>query len=69
LTYTHGFNPVPDAVKAVCLERAAQTYVNPEMLVSATRGSVVDVFRRSGDASQELASDPRVAAYVLPVVG
>jgi hypothetical protein len=69
ITYTHGYEPVPSAIKSVVLERAARIYSNPQQLVSATVGGVTDVFSRASAPSQDLASDPRVQAYMLPTVG
>lgn len=28
-TYTHGFDPIPDAIKAICLEVVVRVWVNP----------------------------------------
>lgn len=67
VVYTHGFTTAPDQVKAVCLERAAQTYVNPTQLVSATVGGVSDVYGRGG--AVDLEPDPRLAPFKLPAVG
>lgn len=67
LTYTHGFSPVPDEVRAVVLELAAQTVENPLQMASSTVGGVVDVFSRSS-GSDDLAADPRLAPYRLPTV-
>lgn len=37
VTYTHGYEVVPDAVKGACLMVAARAYNNPEMMRSRTR--------------------------------
>jgi hypothetical protein len=29
ITYTHGYDPVPDAIKAICLEVVTRVWVNP----------------------------------------
>jgi hypothetical protein len=68
ITYTHGYATIPDAVKAVCLERAAQQVVNPLQMVSATVGGVSDVYRRA-EAGSDLVSDPRLAPFMLPAIG
>jgi len=68
ITYTHGYDPVPDAVKAVCLELAARSYVNPEQYVSVTRGTVTDVFASSRVDQGSLKDDPRLQPFMLPGV-
>ena len=68
ITYTHGYATPPDAVKAVCLERAAQQVINPLQMASSTVGGVVDVYRRASEGG-ELAADPRLAPFMLPAVG
>lgn len=37
---THGYEPIPDALKLVTLDLAARTLSNPESLVSASSGQV-----------------------------
>ena len=69
ITYTHGYATIPDAVKAVCLERAAQQVVNPLQMASSTVGGVVDVYRRADAPGGDLATDPRLAPFLLPAVG
>lgn len=39
VTYTHGYNPVPDAIKAVCLEAVTRVWVNPGSVMSERYGS------------------------------
>jgi hypothetical protein len=68
VTYTHGYDPVPDAVKAVCLELAARHYINPEQMMSVTRGSVTDVFSYRSDPGTSLKDDPRLQPFMLPGV-
>lgn len=69
VTYTHGFDPVPDEVKAVCLEQAARIYINPEQMMSVTRGQVTDVFSYRSDPGTSLKDDPRLSRFMLPSVG
>ena len=38
LKYTHGFEPIPDDIKAVCLQVASRLYDNPEQAGSETIG-------------------------------
>lgn len=39
VTYTHGFDPVPDAIKAVCLEVVTRVWVNPGSASQEAYGS------------------------------
>lgn len=39
ITYTHGWNPVPDAIKAVCLEIVTRAWVNPGAVSQEGYGS------------------------------
>jgi len=66
ITFTHGYDTVPAAVKAVCLELAASTYNNPTNLASTSRLGAVDVFRRSAsDGGVDLDGDARLDPYRL----
>lgn len=70
VTYTHGYDPVPDVVKAVCLEWAAGDYVNTSKLASVTYGNVTEVYSRGASgALADPAGDPRLAPFRLPSVG
>lgn len=39
ITYTHGFDPVPDAIKAICLEAVTRVWVNPGNAAQEAYGS------------------------------
>lgn len=39
VTYTHGYDPVPGAIKAICLEAAVRAYVNPGSVGQESYGS------------------------------
>jgi hypothetical protein len=39
ITYTHGFDPIPDAVKAVCLEATVRVWGNPGSVMQERYGS------------------------------
>lgn len=66
ITFTHGYDTVPAAVKDVCLELAASRYNNPTNLASTSRLGAVDVFRRSTtDGGVDLDGDARLDAYRL----
>jgi hypothetical protein len=43
VTYTHGFDEIPDDVRAVCLDLAASTLANPSML----RQEAIDDYTRT----------------------
>lgn len=67
-TYAHGFDPVPDVVRAVCLEQAAVSYRNPQGLVSSTYANVTEVYAARSAPAADLGSDPRLAPYRLPAL-
>lgn len=52
---THGYDPIPDIVKLIVLERAARQLANPEQLMSATVSSVSKTWA-SGTGSVSLSS-------------
>lgn len=60
ITYTHGYDPVPPAIRGACLERAAQTYLNPAGHLSESLGGVSTTYARRPPAE-----DPRLAPYIL----
>lgn len=66
VTYTHGFNPVPDAVRDVCLERAGRAYHNPTGMPAVTYGNVTESYFKAGDVS--LADDYRLSPFKLPAI-
>lgn len=39
VTYTHGLDPLPDALRGLCLQIAGRLYSNPESLTSETVGA------------------------------
>jgi hypothetical protein len=39
VTYTHGYETIPDAIKAVCIEAAVRAYVNPGSVEQEAYGS------------------------------
>lgn len=39
VTYVHGFSPIPDAIKAVCLEVVTRVWVNPGNAAQEAYGS------------------------------
>ena len=63
ITYSHGYAEVPDAVRGVCLEMAAQAYPNPSRHLSETVETTTTVFARPTDF------DVRLAPYRRPVGG
>lgn len=71
VTYTHGYTTVPAGLRQVCVEVAARSLSNPRQLSMVTVGNVSETYWRTSAAAEtgQLDADPRVAAYVLPVVG
>lgn len=57
---THGYDPIPDVVKLVCLERAARVLANPEQLVSATVSSVTKTWATSNTSFALSSLDERL---------
>lgn len=47
VTYSHGYETVPNTIKAMALQLAASTYANPELLVSKTVADVAVRFEKS----------------------
>lgn len=39
VTYSHGFSPIPDAIRAVCLEAVVRVWVNPGNAAQEAYGS------------------------------
>lgn len=63
---THGYAPIPDLVKLVVLERAAQQLSNPEQLVQATVSSVTKMWAgRSGTATLSSLDERLLDTYRL----
>lgn len=67
VTYTAGFDPVPDGPKALCLELAAGIYSNPEGDVQSVYGQVTEQHRPPATAAnpEDLRVDARLAPYVV----
>lgn len=61
ITYTHGYEDVPDAVKAICLNIAARAWVNPGAVVAQSIGSVQTTFSVAPVAGMELMDSERQA--------
>lgn len=66
VTYTHGYNPVPDSVKDVCLILAGQRYQNPARYRSKTVGGVS--WTTAGDAGADDAELVQLAKYRIEAV-
>lgn len=47
ITYTHGFDPIPDSIKAICLEMVVRAWVNPGVVLAETHGSEQVTYQRS----------------------
>lgn len=44
ITYTHGYDPVPDAIRAVCMEPVVRVWVNPGNVVHEQYGSERNIY-------------------------
>lgn len=51
ITYTHGFDPIPEVIKAICLEAVVRVWVNPGSVMRERMGSEqTDYHVLAGDA-------------------
>lgn len=48
VVYTHGFEPIPDAIKGVCLEAVVRVWVNPGSAVQERIGSESTTYVQQG---------------------
>ena len=57
IVYSHGYEPVPDAIRAVCLEAVVRAWVNPGSVVSERVGSESTTFLQQGTPTGLLLTD------------
>lgn len=73
VTYTHGYDEVPDVVKGACLGLAARMYINPEMSKSRseTMGPFAENVSYYADSAGGLSADEQRALgkFTLEPVG
>lgn len=48
ITYTHGHDPIPAAIKAICLEAVVRVWVNPGAVMSERVGSEQTAYLQQG---------------------
>lgn len=57
VTYVHGFDPIPDDIRTVCLQAAARPIVNPDGLQAESLGAYSATYARNGSGGPTVLLD------------